>query len=56
MPFKDVGGEWGRALSAVRVPENCDELSLILSFDLAEGESVWLRDLSVVKAFTIPKD
>ena len=56
VPFKDVGGEWGRALSSVKVPENCDELSLILSFDLAEGESVWLRDLSVAKVFTIPKD
>ena len=56
VPFKDVGSKWSRALSAVRVPENCDELVVLLDFNLAEGESAWIDRLSAAKIFTIPKD
>lgn len=56
IPFKDVGGEWCRALGAVGVPENCDEMVLLFPFDLADGESVWLDNVSAAKIFTIPKD
>ena len=56
IPFKDVGGEWCRALGAVGVPENCDEMVLLFAFDLADGESVWLDNVSAAKIFTIPKD
>ena len=56
VPFKNVGGEWRRALSAVHVPENCDELVVLVSFDLADGESAWVNSLSAAKIFTIPKD
>lgn len=55
VPFKDVGGEWCRALSAVRVPEKCDELVVIMSFNLEERESAWVDRLSAAKIFTIPK-
>ena len=56
VPFKEAGGEWRRALSAVRVPENCDELVVLASFDLADGESAWIKSLSTAKIFAIPKD
>ena len=56
VPFKDVGGKWSRALSAVRVPENCDELVVLLDFKIADGESAWVDRLSAAKIFTIPKD
>ena len=56
VPFKETGGEWRRALSSVRVPENCDEMAVIVSFDLEDGESAWIDRLSAAKIFTIPKD
>ena len=56
VPFKYVGGEWRRGLTSVAVPQNCDELVILMSCDLDDGESAWFDNVSASKIFTIPKD
>ena len=54
--FKETGGEWRRGFTAVAVPQNCDELVVLMSCDLADGDSAWFDNVSVSKIFTIPED